>query len=126
MREFGGPDMPAIGFAIGVERLLAAADLAAADPHFVYLAYLGEDAKKQAIDLARFLRESGVECLLEFRERGLKNQLSRASKLQAAWAVIIGEEEVRKGRFQLKHMATGRQQDAGKEELVGLLRRSDS
>lgn len=126
MKEFGGPDMPAIGFAIGVERLLSVADLPADTCRSVYLAYLGEDAKKQAIDLARFLRQSGVECLLEFKERGLKNQLSRASKLQAAWVLIVGEEEVRTGRFQVKDMATGRQQDAGKEELVGILRRSDT
>jgi histidyl-tRNA synthetase len=126
MREFGGPDMPAIGFAMGVERLLSAADLTADPRRFVYLAYLGEEAKGQAIGLARFLREHGVECLLEFKERGLKNQLSRASKLQAAWVLIVGEEEVRKGRFQIKDMASGRQQEAGKDELVAVFRRSDS
>jgi histidyl-tRNA synthetase len=126
MKEFGGPDMPAIGFAIGLERLLSVAGLPEETRPFVFLAYLGEEAKGPAMDLARFLRENGIECLLEFKARGLKNQLSRASKLQASWAVIVGEEEVRKARFQVKDLTTGRQQDAGKEELIGILRRSDS
>ncbi len=126
MKDYGGPDLPAIGFAIGLERLLSVSGLKAEPGRFVFLAYLGEEAKAAAMDLARFLRENGVECLLEFKGRGLKNQLARASKLQAAWAVIVGEEEVRKARFQVKDLATGRQQDAGKEELVGILRRSDS
>jgi histidyl-tRNA synthetase len=126
MKEFGGPDMPAIGFAIGLERLLSVAGLSPEPRRFVYLAYLGEEAKGQAMDLARFLRENGIECLLEFKGRGFKNQLSRASKLQASWAVIMGEEEVRRARFQVKDLSTGRQQDAGKEELIGILRRSDS
>jgi histidyl-tRNA synthetase len=126
MKEYGGPDMPAIGFAIGLERLLSVSGLKAEPGRFVFLAYLGDEAKAAAADLARFLRENGVECLLEFKGRGLKNQLARASKLRAAWAVIVGEEEVRKARFQVKDLATGRQQDAGKEELVEILRRSDA
>ena len=126
MKEYGGPDMPAIGFAIGLERLLSVSGLKAEPGRFVFLAYLGDEAKAAAADLARFLRENGVECLLEFKGRGLKNQLARASKLRAAWAVIVGEEEVRKARFQVKDLATGRQQDAGKEELVEILRRSDT
>jgi histidyl-tRNA synthetase len=125
MKEYGGPDMPAIGFAIGLERLLSVAGLKMEPHRFVFLAYLGDEAKSLAMSLARFLREHGIECLLEFKERSLKNQLARASKLQAAWAVIVGEEEVRKARFQVKNLSTGRQQDAGKDELVEVLRRSD-
>ncbi len=126
MRDFGGPDMPAIGFAIGLERLLSVAGLRAEAHRIVYLAYLGDEAKSLAMGLARFLRENGIECLLEYKGRGLKNQLSRASKLLAAWAVIVGDEEVRSGRFQVKNLSTGSQQDAGKEELLGILGRSES
>jgi len=125
MKEFGGPDMPAIGFAIGLERLLGLAGLTNQPNRFAVVAYLGEEAKAAAMDLARFLRENGIECLLEFKGRGLGNQLSRAGKLRAAWAVIVGEDEVRQGKFQVKDLATGRQRLAGKEELVELLRRSD-
>ena len=126
MKDFGGPDICAIGFAMGVERLLSVAKLEPASDKFIYLAYLGDEAKKEAILLARFLRSHGVESLLEFKERGLKSQLSRASKLGASWALIIGEEEVGKGRYQLKDMEKGTQVEAGKQDLLGILGRSDS
>jgi len=126
MKDFGGPDMPAIGFAIGVERLLSVASLKAESRPFVYLAYLGDEAKIRAVELARSLRQGGVECLLEFKERGLRNQLARASKLGAAWVLIAGEEEVRKGRFQVKDMRSGLQREAAREELAAIFGRSDS
>lgn len=124
MKAFGGPDIPATGFAMGMERLLSVTDLPAETDKFLYVAYLGEEAKREALRLARLLRQAGIQCLLEFKERSLKNQLSRAGKLGAAWALIIGEEEVRKGRFQLKDMAAGRQQEAGQDEIPGILRRA--
>jgi histidyl-tRNA synthetase len=124
MREFGGPNIPAIGFAMGMERLLSVAGLPPETEKLLYVVHLGEEAKKEAIRLARFLRRGGIQCLLEFKERSLKNQLSRAGKLGAAWALIIGDEEIRTGRFQLKDMAAGRQQEAGKEEIPEILRRS--
>ena len=126
MKDFGGPDICAIGFAMGVERLLSVAELEPASDKFIYLAYMGDEAKKEAILLARFLRSHGVECLLEFKERGLKSQLGRASKLGASWALIIGEEEVGKGRYQLKDMEKGTQVEAGKQDLLGILGRSDT
>jgi histidyl-tRNA synthetase len=126
MKDFGGPDICAIGFAMGVERLLSVAELEPAGNKFIYLAYMGDEAKREAILLARFLRSHGVECLLEFKERGLKSQLSRASKLGASWALIVGEEEVGKRRYQLKDMEAGTQVEAGKQDLLEILGRSDS
>ena len=126
MKDFGGPDICAIGFAMGIERLLSVAELEPARDKFIYLAYMGDEAKKEAILLARFLRSHGVECLLEFKERGLKSQLGRASKLGASWALIIGEEEVGKGRYQLKDMEKGTQVEAGKQDLLEILGRSDT
>jgi histidyl-tRNA synthetase len=126
MKEFGGPDLCGIGFALGMERLLSVAGMEEKADEYLYLAYLGDGAKREAIALARYLRGQGVECLLEFRGKGLKTQLGRASKLEAAWTLIVGEEEVRTGRYQLKEMKSGRQREAGKEEIVNILRRSGS
>ena len=124
MKDFGGPDICGIGFAMGVERLLSAAKLDPAPDKFVYLAYLGEDAKNEAIALARLLRQNDIECLLEFKEQGLKAQLGRANKLGASWALIIGEEEIRKGRYQLKDMKAGTQTEAAKEDILKILGKS--
>jgi histidyl-tRNA synthetase len=124
MKDFGGPDICGIGFAMGVERLLSAAKLDPAPDKFVCLAYLGEDAKNEAIALARLLRQNDIECLLEFKEQGLKAQLGRANKLGASWALIIGEEEIRKGRYQLKDMKAGTQTEATKEDILKILGKS--
>lgn len=124
MKEFGGPDICGIGFAMGMERLLSVAKLEKKAEEFLYLAYMGDEAKKEAIELARYLRRQGVQCLLEFKDRSLKSQLSRASKLQAAWVLIIGEVEIKKRRYQLKEMKTGAQKEARKEEILAILRQS--
>jgi histidyl-tRNA synthetase len=125
MKEFGGPDICGIGFAMGMERLLSVAKLEKGADEFIYLAYIGDEPKKEAIELARYLRREGLECLLEFKDRGLKNQLGRASKLEATWVLIIGEEEIRKGRYQLKEMRTGAQKEAGREEILRMLSRTN-
>jgi len=124
MKDFGGPDICATGFAMGMERLLSIVRLEKQKEELLYLAYMGDEAKKKAMELARFLRRHGVECLLEFKDRSLKNQLSRASKLEATWTLIIGEEEIRKGRYKLKEMKTAAQREAGEEELLRILKES--
>ena len=126
MKDFGGPDICAIGFAMGVERLLSVAELEPIGDDFIYVAYIGDEAKKKALLLARDLRSKGVECLLEFKEKGLKSQLSRASKLGATWALIVGEEEIRKGRYQVKDMKTGTQTEAAEEGILRAIGRSDT
>ncbi len=122
MKDFGGPDICGIGFAMGMERVLAVAELAPGKRKSLYLAYLGEEAKKAGLELARFLRANGVECLVEFKDRGMKAHFGRANKLDAAWVLIVGEDEMKKSRFGLKEMATGRQVDGTRDELLAILR----
>ncbi len=122
MRDFGGPDLCGIGFAMGMERVLAVADLTPPARRTLYLAYLGEEAKKAGQELARFFRANGVECLVEFKDRGMKAHFGRANKLGAAWVLVVGEDEIKKGRFGLKDMAGGRQVEGTREELLAFLR----
>jgi histidyl-tRNA synthetase len=118
METFGGPDMPAIGFALGVERLLSILPEFKIENRWMYIAVLGEDAKEKAIELSRSFRHQGLECLVEFKDRSLKNQLSRANKLKAAWVLIVGEDEVKKDRYPMKNMATGDQHEASPDDVV--------
>ena len=94
------------------------------EDRFVYIAYLGDAAKNEAIGLARLLRQSGIQCLVEFKEQGLKSQLSRANKLGASWTLIIGEDEIRKARYQLKDMKSGTQTEATKDDILKILGKS--
>jgi len=124
MKDFGGPDICGTGFAMGIERVLSVAEVPAPTRRLLYVAYLGGAAQKTGLTLARFFRANGVECLIEFKDRGMKAHFGRANKLQAAWVLIVGEDEMAKGRFGLKEMATGRQTDGTREELLALLRGS--
>jgi histidyl-tRNA synthetase len=121
MKEFGGPDICGIGFAMGVERLISVANLPQVERKFLYLAHLGEAAKKAALELARYFRRNGMECLVEFKDRGMKAHFGRANKLRAAWVLIVGDDELRKDRFGLKEMGTGRQVEGTREELLAVL-----
>jgi histidyl-tRNA synthetase len=122
MKEFGGPDICGIGFAMGMERLLSVVPITKQKEQFLYLAYLGDEPKRAGMILAQFLRKEGMECLLEYREKNLKNQLSRANKLGATWALIIGDDEVKKRKYQLKNMVTGKQTECSQEEILNIIR----
>jgi histidyl-tRNA synthetase len=122
MKEFGGPDICGIGFAMGMERLLSVVPTTKKKEQFLYLAYLGDEPKRAGMILVQFLRKEGVECLMEYREKHLKNQLSRANKLGATWALIIGDDEVRKRKYQLKNMVTGQQTECSQEEILNFIR----
>ncbi len=124
MKEFGGPDLCGIGFALGMERLISLIPRASDQEKFLYLAHLGEEARREGMRLVRALRSKGVECLVEFKERNLKSQLSRANKLGASWVLIIGEEEVKKRKYQLKNMKTGRQDELTQEEIIKTLQKA--
>ncbi len=118
MKEFGGPDICGIGFAMGMERLLSVIPFSGKKERFLYLAFLGEEAKKAGMELARFLRHQGIETLIEYRGKNLKSQLSRANKLEATWVLIVGEEEVKKGKYKLKEMRSGIQREVTREEII--------
>jgi histidyl-tRNA synthetase len=124
MKDFGGPDMCATGFAVGMERLVSLVPYRADREVFVYFVCLGEDARDAGMKLSQFLRKGGVECLIEYKERSLRNQMGRADKLGATWALIIGEDEVKKEIYQLKRMDTGEQRTCTQEELLKILRES--
>lgn len=121
MKEFGGPDICGIGFAMGVERLLSVVSAEPPLRSWLYIAHMGDAANTEAMTLARFLREKGLECLVEYKERGLRAQMSRANKLNADWTIIIGEDEVKTGRYQLKNMKTGEQQQVSRKDIPSLV-----
>jgi histidyl-tRNA synthetase len=124
MALYGGPDICGIGFAMGVERLLSLVPYTAPPRERVYIAFMGEPAKRAGMSLAGTLRREGLECLLEYRERGFRSQLGRANKIGAAWTVIIGEDEIKSGLFQLKNMTTGEQREIRGTSIIDAIRKA--
>jgi histidyl-tRNA synthetase len=121
VKEFGGPDLCGTGLAIGLERLLLVSKLEAPPQIFAYFAYSGQQARQASLLAAKYFRSCGIPCLLEFKERSLKSQLIRANKVGAAWTVIIGEDELASGQYQLKDMVESRQYKGSLEELARIM-----
>jgi histidyl-tRNA synthetase len=103
--ELGGPDVPGIGFAFGIDRLdMASARPADVRPARFLVAPIGHDAGTAALRLARRLRAAGHAVELEPSDRRLKAQLKRADKAGVRYVIIVGEDELASGRATVRDM----------------------
>ena len=123
LKTLGGPDLPGIGFAIGLERaaLLLGEDQQWETGPFVFFATLGEDARRRAFQWVQSLREQGVPAEMEPEEKSLKSQFRRADKLRARYVVILGTEELEKNRAVVRVMENKTQEEVPLGELVDFI-----
>jgi histidyl-tRNA synthetase len=118
--ELGGPDTPAVGWAIGLERLVlamqqqSAASQTGAD---IYCASRGVEAEAQALEIAQRLRQAGFAVDVDLSGSAFGKQLKRADRSGAALSLILGEEEAANSTVQLKWLASGEQATLGQSEL---------
>jgi histidyl-tRNA synthetase len=123
---FGGKPTPAAGFAIGVERILelmkAAGEQGTPNQCDVYLVHQGEEAQMQSFVLGERLRDAGLDVVLHCATVGgaasFKSQMKRADASGAAFAIIIGEDEVKAGTATIKSLREA--QGAGQQASVAL------
>jgi histidyl-tRNA synthetase len=122
IRDLGGPELPGIGFAMGMERLVLLMEegadmenefLPAAD---IYIAALGSEATRYAATLVHFLRRFGIKAMMDYSGRSLKAQMKMAGRWNSRRTLIIGENELRSGTAILRDMETQEQQDFGIRE----------
>lgn len=114
IRQLGGPDSPAVGFAAGVERLVIVlqkmrgeAERPALD---CYIAMQAQNAQKALIDLASGIRSQGYSVMYDLQARSMKAQMREADRFKSRYVIIIGTDELARGEVTLKNMATGEQQ----------------
>ncbi len=110
--QLGGPAIPGIGFAMGLERIA----LLLGNQEFVtlpdlFIATMGGADRDVAFCLMEGLLKSGVRVEMDYEGKSLKSQMRRADKLKARYCVVIGENEVSSGRAAVKRMADGFQTD---------------
>ncbi|MGA9754213.1 MAG: histidine--tRNA ligase [Desulfobaccales bacterium] len=105
-KELGGPDLPAIGFAIGEDRLLEVLpqDFGQDLRPRVFVAALGEAARERAFTVVQELRRKNLAGEMDFEGRSLKAQMSLADRLNAAYVVIMGDKELETGAAQVRPM----------------------
>jgi histidyl-tRNA synthetase len=115
--EIGGPPLPGIGFAVGLDRIVLAIEAerngagAAAAGCQVFGVSLGDEAHADVLTLITALRRAGVRADMAFGTRGLKGAMKAADRSGAAFAALIGTEERSSGTVRIKDLHTGDQQD---------------
>jgi|TARA_R100001132_G_scaffold22938_2_gene21222 histidyl-tRNA synthetase len=130
IEQLGGKESTAIGFAIGLERLIALLEAGGALPETVspdvYLVAVGEAAAAQSLLLAESLRDQLPQLRLISHCGGgsFKSQFKRADRSGARWTLILGEEEMAQQIIGVKTMATGEQQTLPWSELATFLSES--
>jgi histidyl-tRNA synthetase len=120
VQSLGGQATPALGFGMGLERVLLA--LAGDDESFeprlaLFVASLGDAARRWALPVAHRLRLRGIRVEIEHRDAGLKAQLKRADKLRARLALIVGDNELASGKLALKDLDSGQQHEVTEADL---------
>ena len=123
IETLGGPATPAIGFALGIERL---ALLIEDKPQWergpeLFIAALGDEPRSWAFATAQKLRKAGLWVEMSARAASLKAQMRRANKSGAARVLIVGGDELDAGRAPLKDMASGEQSELPLDEIVDRL-----
>ncbi|HUH65969.1 MAG TPA: histidine--tRNA ligase [Syntrophales bacterium] len=113
VKDLGGPDVPGIGFAVGMERLISLSNLD--DDKFlsapeVFIAAIGERAQNLAFSVCNHLRMAGIQAEMDYAGRSLKSQMKRADKLSSLRVLILGDREIEEGRAQLRDMRGGTQE----------------
>ena len=121
--DLGGESRPAIGFALGIERLIRARQSCEIKKEerksslLVYVAVVGEGPKQTAVKVVADLRKQGIASEIDYLDKSLKGQLRLADRLGAKFTAILGEDELAKGVITLRNMQTKNQREVAIEHL---------
>ena len=113
MSELGGQELSGIGFGLGIDRCVLAADAEGIsfDQEFtsdLFIIPLGDESKTAALTIAQELRSSGLRVEISFGDRALKGSMKAADKSGAAYVIVLGDSEIASGAVELKEMSTGK------------------
>ncbi|MHB8876417.1 MAG: histidine--tRNA ligase [Myxococcaceae bacterium] len=124
VRSLGGPEVPAVGFALGLDRLcllVKAAGKAKENKPDLFLVTVDAPARDRALELATALRHQGYRVELDTRGGSVKSQMKRADKSGARFALVLGEKELAEAKGQLKPMEGGEPRAVALSELAQAL-----
>lgn len=121
--QMGGPQVPSLGFAMGIERLMLVlqnqnVELPEAKKTDLYIAALGKNAQLKAAKLCADLRAEGYRIETDICARGLKAQMKFANKIGAKFSMVLGDNEIACGKAKLKDMNDGTETDIKLDEIV--------
>ena len=128
IEELGGEDVPACGFAGGMERIIAALknekkELPISDKLDVFVVHIGEECFKVAFQLLQKIRNEGITSDMDYRQSSLKSQFRRADRFKTRYVIVIGEDEVKKGLVKLKDMKTSNEESIKSDNIIEELKK---
>ncbi|ALF21040.1 histidine--tRNA ligase [Fusobacterium animalis] len=123
LKELGDKDIPAVGFATGVERImmLLEENYPKNTPD-VYIAWLGENTSETALKIAESLRDNDIKVYIDYSEKGMKSHMKKADKLSVRYCIILGEDELNKGIVLLKDFSTREQKEVKIEKIINYIK----
>jgi histidyl-tRNA synthetase len=126
VHEIGGQPTPAMGFGLGLDRLMLTLDSMGIDlpvdsSTTVFITTIGDEAHEAAVKLIAQLRHDGVSADMDYTGRSLKAQMKIADKLGSKYVIILGEDEVKKQLATVRTMATSEQKSVPFAELAQAL-----
>ena len=129
IEQLGGPEMPAVGFGLGIERLLLTLknegiEIPNEGLYDLYVGARGEEGKLASFKLANTLRTRGIKTEINHMGRSLKAEMKYANKIGAKFTVVLGDDELQTGNAKLKRMSDGEQFEVNLnniEEIVAIL-----
>ena len=129
IEQLGGPEMPAVGFGHGIERLLLTLknegiEIPSEGLYDLYVGARGEEGKLASFKLANTLRTRGIKTEINHMGRSLKAEMKYANKIGAKFTVVLGDDELQTGNAKLKRMSDGEQFEVNLnniEEIVAIL-----
>ena len=121
--EIGGRELPGIGFAIGLERLLLTlekedVELPVNKGIDLYITTIGDQAKEKGFEFLSALRKSGLKAEIDYLGRSVGSQMKAADRMNANYTIIIGGDELKSGQATVRNMKTGEEIDVELDKLV--------
>lgn len=125
-KTLGGPETPGVGFAIGIERLLTALEfenITLVDESSIdcYIMPMGEEQKEFSFALLNAFRILGIKSDIDYLNRSIKSNFKQAERLNAKFAIIIGEKELEENYLTVKNMETKKEEQVANEMIITYL-----
>ena len=130
IEQLGGPEMPAVGFGLGIERLIMTLEkegieIPKENLYDLYIGARGDEGKLAAFTLANKLRANGIKVEVNHMGRSLKAEMKYANKIEATYTLVLGDDELQNGIAKLKRMSDGEQFEVNLnniDEIVSMLK----
>lgn len=123
LKQLGDKDIPAVGFAAGVERMMMLLEDYPKNNPDVYVAWLGENTQEFGLKIAKILRDNGIKTFVDFNSKGMKSHIKKADKLAVKYCIIVGEDEMNKDVVVLKDFSARTQEEMSLEKAIEIIKK---